>query len=374
MPLVGLQGSQPLNQMSQVNQQQFSGAMQNAAVQQSQLMQNSLVNNSNNANLPMRTNNIRGVVPAGNVAQNQIMNQPLLQPNNLQQNISRPTTLSLGPNNLSQQQQQPQMNDWNNNSRLMQAQAMGPTGNLLNQQQLMNQASQFTAANQLMMQPQQQQQQNQMMQQSMMNSQQQQQQGGGVLSNLLSSGKQIIGAATTPRAPNQPSQFPSSNQQQQQASLPAGMGLLSGPMQQQAGGLNMMDPMSAAANSSRANLIQGAYGMQNASANSATNLTSLNLNDPASAASLMNSSQGNPLMQQHGNSFNLSAGLNRQQPMASQQQQQQPQQHFPTSSIMAGLNRGLGPIGGQHQQQHGLGDGDQGGPNILNTVKNMFKL
>lgn len=152
--------------------------------------------------------------------------------------------------------------------------------------------------------------QQQQQQSSMMNNQQAG--GGGVLSNLLSSGKQIIGAATTPRAPNQPMQFPSM--------MGAGMaGMMEG-----SGNYPL----------NRANLMQSNFN-----------------NDPSSH-------------QIGHNSFAL-AGNQMQQPMQQQQQQpQQPMQQQHYNQMSTSMSRGpMNQMTGEEQ-----------GGNILNTVKNMFKL
>lgn len=319
----------------------------------------------------MRGGNIRGILPTQNQRGPAIDSMQ-------QQSINRPTTLSLGIQGTNQQQQTGStiMNDWsgvnaasadprqqllgNNQMQAQQQQQQQIQGQLqnrpldnipigaisgTNQQQIGNlQANQMSnlgmmQAGQNKLQQQQQQPQQQIMnmtnQQQLQQQQQHQQPTGGVLSNLLSSGKQIIGAATTPRAPNQPGQFPSMNQMGNYGNGTLG-GIGGGGGGIGGGAMNMMDAARGG------NLMQ----------------TGFNTNDPSQLQQLQQQ-QHQPMQQQHQpmqqthNSFNIGGSGNQMHP------QQQQQQHY----NQMGLNRGpLNPMG------------EEQGGNILNTVKNMFKL
>lgn len=208
-----------------------------------------------------------------------------------QQNINRPTSLSLG-SGFNSQLGANQPNDWGSNTR--------------QQLQGMNQMQDGQSNQMLQQQP------NQMMGNQQQTNQQQQ---GGVLSNLLSSGKQIINAAAaTPRGSNQPAQFPNMNQQGN-----VGMGM---------GSMNMGNPN---------------MGMNQ-----------MCMTDP----SMNNPGLPRPNMMQQGNQM-TSSNMMQQQPMQQQQQGQ-------FNQMAGGFNQRGGLL--NHQQ------GDDQGGNILNTMKNIFKL
>lgn len=254
-----------------------------------------------------------------NLQGNQVRPNVPIQPqqplqSQVQHNINRPSSLSLsGPNLI--QNQGPQMGMTTPRPPMMAANQM-QIAQSLQQKQPMNPAN----IQQQNMGVVNQQQYNPQVPSDMSNQQgmmgNNQQHGGGVLSNLLSSGKQIIGAATTPRAPSQPGMFPQANINQQ-------------PM-----GLKMNNPM----------------GMDNLQGQG-QNLTSINRN---------------PMMQMGQNPVTNPVDLNHQQLhnpylMSDQMNQnpQQQQQHF------GGINQNRGPMNQMGEEQGG---------NILNTVKNMFKL
>jgi len=264
---------------------------------------------SNLNNLQIRGTPIRGVLPAQ--AQRGSYD-PVIQSS--QQNINRPTTLSLGLN--PEARLVGKTSDWTNNPRQplqgqnnqsvmlqqLQSRPLDGTGMGVSMSQQVGGGGQY--GNLGTMSSSQQGQHQGLIQRPMLNNQQQA--GGGVLSNLLSSGKQIIGAATTPRAPNQPSQFPSVNQ----TVTAANVGMVGGSSANiaEVGGSNL---------ASRANFIQPNFHQADSS-------------------------------QQAHNSFN-----------ATNQMQQQQAQHY----NQLGMNRG---------PMNQIGE-EQGG-NILNTVRNMFKL
>lgn len=324
----------------QLQQQQVSNQQQ----QQMNKMQN-----------PRMRGNIRGMLP------NQNQRGPVVD--SIQQSINRPTSLSLGIQGANQQQTTgaANINDWSGDPRQQQQQLLGNNqmqsmqqpiqgqlqnrpldnntigamsginqqiGNLQGNQ--MNQLGMMQVGQNKLQQQQQQPQnlnlgnQQQLIQQQLLQQQQQQQPTGGVLSNLLSSGKQIIGAATTPRAPNQPGQFPMNQ-----------MGNLGNGTLGSGGAMNLMDASRGVAG----NPMQTGY----------------NPNDPSQLHQQpqQQQQQQQPVHQQiHTNSFNLGGSGNQ---MHHQQQQQNYNQ--------MGLNRG--PLNQMGEEQGG---------NILNTVKNMFKL
>lgn len=306
------------------NQQQ---RMQGNPQQQQQQM------NKMNPNAQMRGQvpNVRGVLP-----QQQMQNPQ--QRSTMDAN--RPNSLSLGVNSGTNQVMQPSVNDWNSAANPRQP-FMGPNQQMQGPQGMANQPmlqQQQQYGNQMgLMQGNQQQLNNmQQLQNQQLNTNQQQQQqqqvGGGVLSNLLSSGKQIIGAATTPRAPNQPNQLPSMNQ-------------IGNVTSATAGGLNQQLQQ------------QQHQQMPN---------NSMDFNPAYSTAS---NRMNNIMPQQQQAAFNPndhSASMtqpihNSQYGLAGNQSQQQQAQHY----NHMGMNRG-GPMNPQM--------GEEQGGNILSTVKNMFKL
>ena len=354
LPTGGLKAQQQQQQMpfnpnnqpnNQFQQNQLVGNPN--AVQQHQVDLNNMAQANNmqqiNSGQNIRGPNIRGPFP----------NQ-MIPAQNVQQNINRPTTLSLGQGNQMQNAAQ-LMNQPNQQQIGMQQMGAG-----LMQPQNQMQQPQIQANSYGGMQPMQANQQQQQfapmmgsgairgpMQQQPNLNQQQAGSGGGVLSNLLSSGKQIIGGAgnvqaATPRAPMQPGQ--QFAQQMQMGNAPiqqVGMGnaanVVGGPM-----GARQQN-FAAADQVNRANFQGGQLpprqqpGMMNSS--------------DLSQQSLMNSY--GQLQQQ-------------QQPHLGNQQQQYNQMGGGGGQM--GMNRmGTGP------SMNHMGGEEQGG-NILSTVKNMFKL
>lgn len=343
----------------------------------------------------LRGTNIRGPLPV------QQQQQPMMavdsqQPNN----INRPTSLSLS----NQQQQNAQLhNQQQMNVGAMGGPMQGQPGNLGNMQQQVG-ANRMMPMQQQQQQPTQQIQNNnpnalqmamnnqqmgnqqksfvmgagnnmpnamqQQVNQQMNAAQQQQQQQGGVLSNLLSSGKQIIGAATTPRMPNQAGQFGGPNQAMmgmgQQGNNP--MGLMQ-PMDgnfQPRPGTNMIRAPNAAMSAFNSNQQQPLGGPGNL-------LGGLgNMHDPSQQQQPMGHNSFGPMAA--GNPAGLMGGPQHQQQQQQQHHQLQ-QQHLQNQQYnqMGGFNR-PGTMAPQSQGGMNQMGGEEQGGNILNTVKNMFKL
>lgn len=316
-----INGIKPTNMMMQPTQQQnifnqpllpMGPVNQIDSFQQQQMRQMSSNQFSSSAPQTIDSQNFQANQIRPNMPNQQ--QQQVLQ-NQVQPNINRPSSLSLAGSNLGAQNQMgmttprpPLMgtNQMQVGQSTQQKQQINP-GNIQTQLGMSNQ-QQFNSQNQ-----------QDFHQQALGN---QQQHTGGVLSNLLSSGKQMIGAATTPRGPNQPGPFPSVSVNQSQ---PMGMGM----------GVRNTNPMAMDGQ------VMG------------SNIPSINRNPMMQMGGNQMANQVDLSHQQAHNSFMMPDQLLHNNP-----QQQQP--HFTGAS-----QNPRGPINPMGEEQGG---------NLLNTMKNIFKL